>query len=92
MSRLCNWFIKSDNVYDDPENKFVFPNTKINSISTNENGYSQDLIISYNMYENTPDRTYRDGSYRCNFSRGERCHGYEDGSGDDEMIILFHNI
>lgn len=92
MSRLCNWFIKSDNVYDDPENKFVFPNTKINSISTNENGYSQDLIISYNMYENTPDGTYRDGSYRCNFSRAERYHGYDDGSGDDELVILLHNV
>lgn len=92
MSRLCNWFIKSDNVYDKPENKFVFPNTKINSISTKENGYSQDLIISYNMYENTPDRTYRDGSYRYTLGRGERYRGYEDGSGDDELVILFHNV
>lgn len=92
MSRLCNWFIKHNDVYDKPENKFVFPNTKINSISTNENGYSQDLIISYNMYENTPDRTYRDGSYRYTLGRGERYRGYEDGSGDDELVILFHDV
>lgn len=92
MSRLCNWFIKSDNVYDKPENKFVFPNEKITFFSTNENGYSCDLTISYNIYENTTDNTYKDGSYVSDFSRGERYHGYDDGSGDDEITIILHNI
>lgn len=92
MSKLNNWFIKHDDVYDKPENKFVFPDNLIKTVSTNERGYSYDFTISYNMYEHTKDKTYKNGLYVSDFSRGERYHGYDDGSGDDEITIILHNI
>lgn len=92
MSKLNNWFIKHDDVYDNPENKFVFPNAIIKFFNTTETGYSSDLTISYNIYEYTKDKTYKNGLYVSDFSRGERYHGYDDGSGDDEITIILHNI
>ena len=79
-------------IVDHRENKFVFPNAIIKFFNTTETGYSSDLTISYNIYEYTKDKTYKNGLYVSDFSRGERYHGYDDGSGDDEITIILHNI
>lgn len=92
MSKLNNWFIKHDDVYDKNENKFVFPDEVITSFSTNEKGCSYDPTISYNIYEFTKDTTYKNGLYVSDFSRAGRHHGYDDGSGDDEITIILHNM